>query len=41
MSMDVDQLRSELALYGQEHLLQFWDTLSPEHQAELVHDIRE
>jgi len=39
--IDVDSLRAELAIYGQEHLLQFWDTLSPEQQQELVHDIKE
>ena len=39
--IDIDSLRAELAIYGQEHLLQFWDTLSPEQQQELVHDIKE
>lgn len=36
----LDQIKVELAKYGQEHLLQFYDQLSPEEQNELLEDIR-
>ncbi|CAG7721651.1 unnamed protein product [Allacma fusca] len=39
--MDVETLRERLAQYGQEHLLQFWETLTPEEQKELFRDIDE
>ncbi len=38
--MNVEGLREELAQHGQEHLLEFWDELSPEQQQELYDDIK-
>jgi len=39
--IDVTTLKAELQKYGQEHLLQYWDSLTPEEQHELYHDISE
>lgn len=41
MMMDITALQQQLAQYGQEHLLQFWDTLSESEQKDLLKDIHE
>ncbi|KAG1656455.1 UDP-N-acetylhexosamine pyrophosphorylase [Nymphon striatum] len=38
--MDFESLKSSLEKYGQEHLLQFWDTLSEEDRQKLSSDIK-
>jgi len=37
--MDITSLRQELAKYNQEHLLQFWDTLTAREQEKLYQDL--
>lgn len=37
--MDVAQLQTKLREYKQEHLLQFWDTLTKEAQHEFYHQL--
>lgn len=37
--MDVEALLNHLQVYGQSHLLQFWDELEPHHQTELYNDL--
>ena len=39
--MDITKLRSELSAVGQEHLLQFWDQLEPQHQQALYDELSE
>lgn len=39
--MDVSSLKEQLSQYGQEHLLQFWDSLQENEQKELYKDIVE
>jgi hypothetical protein len=39
--MDVGTLKEQLAGYGQEHLLQFWDSLEENEQKELYKDVKE
>jgi len=39
--LNVAELRARLAKYGQEHVLQFWESLNSEQQTELMHDINE
>ena len=39
--MDVNTLRARLGACGQEHLLQFWETLTAEEQRQLYRDIDE
>jgi len=38
-NLDVVKLRKELQRFGQEHLLQFWDELSEDHQNELFNQL--
>ncbi|XP_072045334.1 UDP-N-acetylhexosamine pyrophosphorylase-like isoform X2 [Amphiura filiformis] len=38
--MNVEELREELAHFGQEHLLEFWDDLDSEKKQELYDDIK-
>jgi len=40
MNMDVEGLRSYLKKYGQEHCLDFWDTLSAKQQETLYKDLK-
>lgn len=37
----MEQLELELKNYGQDHLTQFWSTLSTEERNELLRDIKE
>lgn len=37
--MDVVQLQDKLKEYNQEHLLQFWDTLTEEEQNEFYREL--
>lgn len=39
--MDITSLKEKLSRYGQQHLLQFWDTLQDEERKELYKDITE
>jgi hypothetical protein len=39
--MDLEKLHLELKKYGQEHLIQFWPSLTIEERKELDHDIKE
>jgi len=39
--VDVEALRAELRQHGQEHLLQFWETLDQDQRRELLRDIKE
>lgn len=39
--MDAVEMKEHLARYGQEHLLQFWDSLEESEQKELYKDIKE
>ena len=39
LSMDVAQLQTKLREYKQEHLLQFWDTLTEEEQHEFYQQL--
>jgi UDP-N-acetylglucosamine/UDP-N-acetylgalactosamine diphosphorylase len=39
--MDVSGLKEQLTRYGQEHLLQFWDSLDAHEKAELYKDLNE
>lgn len=41
IDLEVSTLREELGNYGQEHLLEHWDTLSQEERRELYHEIKE
>ena len=38
--MNIEELREQLAQYGQEHLVEFWDDLNVEQQRELYDDIK-
>ena len=39
--MNVEEVRKHLAVYEQEHLLQFWDTLTDSEKYGLLHDIND
>lgn len=39
--MDVTQLEQKLKEHGQEHLLQFWPSLSEEERSRLLHELNE
>lgn len=39
--MDLEKLHFELKKHDQEHLIQFWPTLTSEERNELDHDIKE
>lgn len=39
--MNVDQLREKLVLYGQDHLLQFWNDISDKEQEHLYEELEE
>lgn len=39
-SADVDDLRKQLAAYGQEHILKFWSRLSSDQKSHLVADVQ-
>lgn len=39
--LNIQDLRNNLAKYGQEHLLQFWDSLTNSEKEELIRDIDE
>lgn len=39
--MDVTQLEAKLKEYGQEHLLQFWSSLTEEERHHLFRDLNE
>lgn|SRR6218665_2400495 len=40
-TMNVDQLREKLVLYGQDHLLQFWNDISDKEQEHLYEELEE